>query len=164
MWKHFFYPVLHFSPRSSIDDVEVPTCAVGKNVCIRARREADAVVHPSLNKPVVTVLWSGLAALAQVKVKPPYVAEKVQRSADDLNMLNDQVIGKWNLSSLMARGYWKKTMAGRVFPGARDIIHIHELSAQSEDRNPIENIWNVLQRTLCSGRTLPPSIQDLGET
>ena len=29
--------------------------------------------------------------------------------------------------------------------------------------NPIENLWDVLEKTLHSGPTLPSSLQDLGE-
>ena len=34
---------------------------------------------------------------------------------------------------------------------------------QSPDINPTENLWDVLEKTLHSGPTLPSSIQDLGE-
>ncbi|KAK1806829.1 hypothetical protein P4O66_005315 [Electrophorus voltai] len=34
---------------------------------------------------------------------------------------------------------------------------------QSLDLNPIENLWDVLEKTLHSGPNLPSSIQDLGE-
>lgn len=33
--------------------------------------------------------------------------------------------------------------------------------AQSPDLNPSENIWDVLEKNLHSGSTLPPEIQDL---
>ena len=31
------------------------------------------------------------------------------------------------------------------------------------DVNPIENLWDGLEKTLCSSWNLPSSIQDLGE-
>lgn len=34
---------------------------------------------------------------------------------------------------------------------------------QSLDLNPIENIWDMLEKALCSGQTLPSLIKDLGE-
>ena len=34
---------------------------------------------------------------------------------------------------------------------------------QIPDLNPIENLWVVLEKALCSGPTLSLSIQDLGE-
>ena len=34
---------------------------------------------------------------------------------------------------------------------------------QSPDLNAIENLRDVLEKALCSGQTLPSSIQDLGE-
>ena len=34
---------------------------------------------------------------------------------------------------------------------------------QTPDLNPIENLWDVLDKTLRSGPTLPSSIQELGE-
>ena len=34
---------------------------------------------------------------------------------------------------------------------------------KSPDLNPIENLWDVVEKALHSGLTLPSSIQDLGE-
>lgn len=55
----------------------------------------------------------------------------------------------------MARAYPKTTMPG--------FIRL-KVVQQSPDLNPIQNVWDMLEKALCSGPGLPSSLQDFGES
>ena len=97
------------------------------------------------------------------------------RSADYLNILNDQVFpsifffpdGSGIFQDDIATIYQAQTVKKKkkkVVQGFR----VHETSfshmvSQSPDLNPSKNLWDVLEKALHSCPTLPSSIQDLGE-
>ena len=51
----------------------------------------------------------------------------------------------------------------RLFQGAWDIILTHGLATTESRLNPIENLWDVLEKTLRSDPALPSSAQDLAK-
>lgn len=84
--------------------------------------------------------WSGLGSTT--------VSAQRMRSANYLNMLNDQVIPSMDfffpdgtgILALAYRHYFDTWIVERI------------------DLNPIENLWDVLEKALRSGQTLPSSI------
>ena len=112
--------------------------------------------------PVPTVLgccsWSGLGSAS--------LCAQRMRSGDYLNVLNDQVIPSMDFflpwwHGHIPRWQYQDSICERVVQEAWDNIFTH--GPQSADLKPIENLWDVLETALRSCRTLPSSIQDLGE-
>ena len=135
---------------------------------IGARREADEVMQPSCLVPTVPACgggtmiwgccsWSGLASAT--------LCAQRMRSADYLNIVNDQVTPSMDFFPPWWHGYTPRRQCQdssgsnceRAVQGAWDIIFTH--GPQSADLNPTENLWDVLEKALRSGLTLPSSIQ-----
>lgn len=116
---------------------------------IRVRGEAEV-------RCLLGQIWAGVAAVAQVQVQQHYVPKEWVQMTFWIywmtRLFHQRIFLIWWHGLLTAR--WQSQDSGsdceRVVQGAREIIFTH---GQSPDPNPIENLWDVLEKPLCSGST-----------
>ncbi len=128
--------------------------------CIRVRREVDEVMHLSCLVPTAQACWGSamiwVAAVGQVKVQQRYVPKEWGQLTTWIYWMT-RLFHQWIYSSLMARAYSKTTMPefirlklGKSGSGSMR-HHFHTWighQCPESDLNPIENLWDVLEKTL----------------
>lgn len=125
------------------------------DVRIRVRGEADEVMLPSGLVPTVQAcggakIWACCSRSGPVSAT---VCNQTIRSADYLKILNDyfRLFHQWLFfSSLMTRAY-SKTKSGPE--SIRHHFHTW-IGHKSPDLNPIENLWDALEKVLRSSQTI----------
>ena len=130
---------------------------------IRVRREADEVMHPSFLVPTVqacggsAMIW-GCFSWSSRLCSATVCAQRM-RSADYLNILNDQVIPSMDFFLPWWHGHiprWQcqdslGSDCERLVQGAWDIVFTHGLAT----RVPTENLWDVLEKAFAQLSDFP---------
>lgn len=137
------------------------------------------LMSPDLHSRVMGTCWSDtpimpstvyLGMLELVKSRFCNIMHTKMRSADYLKILNNQVIPSADFFSfLVAQAYSKITIhefIGLKFWKSCSVTRrpFHTwIGHQSPELHPIENLWDMLEKTSCSGPALSSLIQDLGK-
>ena len=81
------------------------------------------------------------------------------RSADYLNILKDQVVPSVDFFLPYSWFHWAQIEKEWFREHETSVSHMDwRVKTSRADLNPIENLWDVLEKTLQSGPTLPSSL------